>query len=549
MSLLETSSAHDFRVAVLVLCVWSLLLCSLPWCRFCEKARRLRSVLAAWICMHQDPDLIEEEVLVVYKQRKLAWRRKGVQYFTSIALAMCLIQTVRLLQSIINGVTDRVLSPVQDYLVIILTVYAVVFPYLFNFMDKKDRIATFVWWCDVFHQLSIHSLQAAAKPEYFQLTVLTLAPMRFFMAFLTMDVRLTAFNGAVYTAIYAWVRFSLPEPGHIGLDVRNQAVLVIVLVCIDATIQKLVEAEAVSLAKASKMCAASAGLLDLFCDCVIELSHDLHILSDARKFAAMLFFGKDNTMIGSSFRSYLEESCREKLHQALHGASGDGGPPTGALSARVRDSLGTWLSVELFYIRFRGIDMETRFLVGLRESCQDHSVMGVYQEPLHRAQRAETSMAEPGADTSADTNHARTARPDRESAHPRVSPSEGLVLEPMLPTKPLTSEQGKLGLAKSVLSSVNFILDDSACCDWHEAIRNFVGILEGLLHKHPCVADFSCDTSWQCGHCGVLGSTRPNDERCHCCWGVDQQDSAGSAYWQSKKNATAFGAETPTTDL
>eukprot|EP00929_Paragymnodinium_shiwhaense_P042152 TRINITY_DN21865_c0_g1_i1.p1 TRINITY_DN21865_c0_g1~~TRINITY_DN21865_c0_g1_i1.p1 ORF type:complete len:545 (-),score=46.12 TRINITY_DN21865_c0_g1_i1:26-1660(-) len=544
MSPLMATNAHDFRIAVGVLCVWVLALGSVSWCRLCENARQLRYILAAWVCARKNPNLIDDEVLALSKQRKLEWRKQGVQKLMAGVFWLCLVFTARVLQSISDGVTERIISPVQDYLLLFLTIYATVFPYILNFVEKRGRTADFLLCCDHFNMLLMHIMVAGAIPQILPLVSLALLPLRFFMAMLTLNVRLTAFHGLVNTAVYTCVLYSSSEKHWNTHEIQNQAIIAVVLVFADGITQRLKESEAVSITKANKILVASGRLLDLFCDCIMELSHDLQILSDARRFAAMLFLGKDNTMIGSRFTNYVDKDCLERLDQALHGVSGgEGGPPAGALSVRVRDSLGSWLAVEMFYIRFRGVDTKTRYLVGLREPNQDQERPASDEDalPCTRRQRA-TPEDGPISRNRIDAGGQTAPTDSRQPIVQKAAP------EPFLAGKPLTTLQGKRALVNATLRSVNFLQHGRACCPHHEAMESFIGTLNALLQQ-PCDVNFSCYTSWQCDHCKVLASSRPVDNVCRCCSKIVDSGQQDAANWQSSTNATVFGADTPTTDL
>eukprot|EP00929_Paragymnodinium_shiwhaense_P040012 TRINITY_DN20929_c0_g1_i5.p1 TRINITY_DN20929_c0_g1~~TRINITY_DN20929_c0_g1_i5.p1 ORF type:complete len:359 (+),score=37.52 TRINITY_DN20929_c0_g1_i5:87-1163(+) len=352
------TNGHEFRIVVGILSLWAVALFLIPWCSLWGFVKRTwSSVAARFSTQRQSMDSIDAEVGAVLRQRQLEWQADCVQKFVALSLCVTLSLTARMLQNITTGMApdERIMSGCQDYMSLGVVTYSLSFRYMYKIAATRGGLPKFLEVCGVCHMLAILGILAGARPEMIHMTNLALLPFRCLLAGTTLNTWLTSFYGLLYTAVYAVVISTIPGRHENYQHILNSLVLALVLVCADATTQRLIETEARGVTKVNIMCRASGRLLDLFCDAVMEVSHDWDILSDARKMAALLFLGQDNTMIGSSFRHYMHEQCLQKFDSALH-VSDDGhqneeaDPPAGALPVRLRDSFGNWLSFELSWL-------------------------------------------------------------------------------------------------------------------------------------------------------------------------------------------------------
>ncbi|CAE7777090.1 unnamed protein product [Symbiodinium sp. CCMP2456] len=112
---------------------------------------------------------------------------------------------------------------------------------------------------------------------------------------------------------------------------------------------------------------AVSGLLLGFCDAVVEVEAEtLQLTEDSRQLSTMLLHGQrlnSAGLAGRNFLGFFSEEDRERIKDSL----GTGGSQTLAINARMLDSLGSHVKVELLHIQFRNPDGHLRRLIGMRE--------------------------------------------------------------------------------------------------------------------------------------------------------------------------------------
>jgi len=114
---------------------------------------------------------------------------------------------------------------------------------------------------------------------------------------------------------------------------------------------------------------ATATLLNLMCDVVVELDANLKLVRQAPKLEAMLAL---HSTRAATLQQYMPNEVDQSRFQDVlcpEGLQGDVSMSyePGALHSTLRDSWGNHISVEMFYIQFRGPDLCLRTFVGLRE--------------------------------------------------------------------------------------------------------------------------------------------------------------------------------------
>mmetsp|Transcript_122256 Transcript_122256/g.391003 ORF Transcript_122256/g.391003 Transcript_122256/m.391003 type:complete len:460 (+) Transcript_122256:50-1429(+) len=111
---------------------------------------------------------------------------------------------------------------------------------------------------------------------------------------------------------------------------------------------------------------ATATLLNLMCDVVVELDANLKLVRQAPKLEAMLAL---HSTRAATLQQYMPNEVDQSRFQDVLCPEGDVSLSyePGALHSTLRDSWGNHISVEMFYIQFRGPDLCLRTFVGLRE--------------------------------------------------------------------------------------------------------------------------------------------------------------------------------------
>jgi len=112
--------------------------------------------------------------------------------------------------------------------------------------------------------------------------------------------------------------------------------------------------------------AVSALLLGL-CDAVVETDDKLHLTEDSRQLSTMLLQGQGTRgdLAGRDLLSFFCAEDKEHIRQSFKATSN--ATQTTALNARMHDSLGNTLRVELLHIQFNNLAGELCHLVGMRE--------------------------------------------------------------------------------------------------------------------------------------------------------------------------------------
>jgi len=112
--------------------------------------------------------------------------------------------------------------------------------------------------------------------------------------------------------------------------------------------------------------AVSALLLGL-CDAVVETDDKLHLTEDSRQLSTMLLQGQGSRgdLAGRDLLSFFCAEDKEHIRQSFKATSN--ATQTTALNARMHDSLGNTLRVELLHIQFNNLAGELCHLVGMRE--------------------------------------------------------------------------------------------------------------------------------------------------------------------------------------
>jgi len=134
---------------------------------------------------------------------------------------------------------------------------------------------------------------------------------------------------------------------------------------------------------------AVSRLLHGFCDAVVELDEDL-MLTDARQLSTILLHSTPSE--GADFLSYFSAEDLPRVRECLK-RPGQGWPPL-ALNAKMIDSIGSEVHVELLHVQFSTVERKEGHYVGMREMQDIHSVVGPLQ-PVDNIREHSTGSGSP----------------------------------------------------------------------------------------------------------------------------------------------------------
>ncbi|OLQ08810.1 hypothetical protein AK812_SmicGene7660 [Symbiodinium microadriaticum] len=140
---------------------------------------------------------------------------------------------------------------------------------------------------------------------------------------------------------------------------------------------------------------AVSGLLLGYCDAVVEVDSSLKLTDASRQLSTLLLHGHGisaGSLAGYDFLSFFHVDDREHIGASL-GAKHESTQAL-ALNARMQDSLGNFVKIEILFTSFQNADGEECRLVGMRE-FQDFSSVAV---PLPAGPALSPAEASPSQD-------------------------------------------------------------------------------------------------------------------------------------------------------
>ncbi|CAK9042745.1 unnamed protein product [Durusdinium trenchii] len=180
----------------------------------------------------------------------------------------------------------------------------------------------------------------------------------------------------------------LPRPAEVGMDgsrFQPTAEMMIIIAAAFAVRHQTYRNVLVSLELRSRSVQRSAvlRLLHGFCDAVVELDAELRIM-DARQLAAILLHSRTQQE-GRDFVSYFVPEDRKRIRDGLLRPGED--LPALAVNAKMTDSSGTEVNVELLHVQFQEGEDEQRHYVGMREiQSAEPELVAPLQQDLPRAE-------------------------------------------------------------------------------------------------------------------------------------------------------------------
>jgi len=113
---------------------------------------------------------------------------------------------------------------------------------------------------------------------------------------------------------------------------------------------------------------AVSSLLDMMCDAVLDLDHEMQFKSHFAKLSNMLMHGNGRSLQGLTLSTFIgDRSDKEAYEDALRQSrDGTNTKPT-MLNLRLRDAIGNKVKVALYHVPYTSISGGTHHIIGLRE--------------------------------------------------------------------------------------------------------------------------------------------------------------------------------------
>jgi len=240
--------------------------------------------------------------------------------------------------------------------------------------------------------------------------------------------------------------------------------------------------------------AATTRMLELVCDVVVELDSDLAIRDNAQRFAAMLSLNPAKVK-GTCMQDYmLNDDDKQRFEQRLLAAKDDpDGSLPGVAHVTLRDSCGSRISAEVFYLHFRSSG-DDRMLVGIQET-PDYRPVAELRQSHSQSQfiAACTSEEETPGDEKVST--ASASQPMSGSS----LTARSLLVRQCRRTTKRAEDLSLLGC----FLTWNVAVRMTACCAYHGYIQEAYKSLQ-RLQKRRCIRTFCPSWEAQCKECGLF---------------------------------------------
>eukprot|EP00406_Dinophysis_acuminata_P034307 CAMPEP_0179373144 /NCGR_PEP_ID=MMETSP0797-20121207/86653_1 /TAXON_ID=47934 /ORGANISM="Dinophysis acuminata, Strain DAEP01" /LENGTH=288 /DNA_ID=CAMNT_0021089145 /DNA_START=57 /DNA_END=920 /DNA_ORIENTATION=- len=247
---------------------------------------------------------------------------------------------------------------------------------------------------------------------------------------------------------------------------------------------------------------ASMSLLDMVCDVVVELGSDMAIAGSSQAMGALLIRGSGTSFEGVPFGDLIPDPYeRSKFVECM--SASDRGPevPVGTCRVHLSDSLNNPVGVDVFSVRVDTLDMECRYLLGLREFSDVIPAPPAFE----RAQRARyrRDPAREGTPPSCVSGDLGSREPPEAPAPEAPRQNVEILCYPGL----LESRADiKCRDILSAMSQWNITPPRVFCCPFHAYVKEVQNIARHGLSQMPCIAEFPKSALWvlQCQQCASL---------------------------------------------
>eukprot|EP00929_Paragymnodinium_shiwhaense_P036557 TRINITY_DN19572_c0_g1_i2.p1 TRINITY_DN19572_c0_g1~~TRINITY_DN19572_c0_g1_i2.p1 ORF type:complete len:585 (-),score=38.97 TRINITY_DN19572_c0_g1_i2:70-1824(-) len=443
------------------------------------------------------------------------WRWTFIVQFNLDGLCAMGLISISIFLKQLTAPTDRWWTAAQDYVFVMGFALVVTFHFfaesLRQRLQGRDLTHAYYLLCMVLSGLFV----ACSASEGLYAADVAVTPVRLALSMIPLKKRYLIMGHLVFDVMAYW-RFHLAqqEAGGIFFEgfISVHATVTVAFLAASRTVEQVLLAESQANARTSVMYAAARRLLDLLCDSVLELGLDLHLITDAPSFAAMLFLNNRNSLAGAKMTSFMSESDSGELLKILIGVGAGHGPDVGALNAVFRDSAGNSLQLELFYIFITSTETETRYLIGLREHTN------VEPRQLRTLSQLSASSGAAGwVDYDALPDISDISDTGTSSSDPSAGPMQLLAVPGLIPT----AMEVKRTMVGDLLRQFCFRKQRKShrfgnCCERHSALKDLLRVVVFLQHE-PCDASFAYHCAWQCKACGVLHQHGSPEDGCSLC--------------------------------
>ncbi|CAE8692916.1 unnamed protein product [Polarella glacialis] len=355
--------------------------------------------------------------------------------------------------------------------------------------------------------------------------------IRFGLSFVAGSPGVSAVLNCIYSALSCYVFAGLQQTSpdlseHFGQDCSRdfaiqEAILCVVVSIIGlATDMRLVsEASSTIKVKASHAEHQSLSmLLNTICDVVVELDSFFGLVDKGERLSAFLLQGPGRSLRKTCFLDFMyqaadRESFSQHLQQPRHGLLRDMAIP---IHARMRDSSGFALHVELIHAQYERLDGSVRYIVGIRELAEgSQGCPAVSEGPEPEMLGSGLRRPAPsviGALESRDVERGTPGLQEKNDfspvalpGRPSRTPSAASKTKLLLPNFRETPVQTRLMSILSLMSRWNVQVSAKTCrcCTFHAVAKEVVFATNLLKHK-ACLNMADICNDWQCPSCGIM---------------------------------------------
>eukprot|EP00429_Kryptoperidinium_foliaceum_P002127 CAMPEP_0176026062 /NCGR_PEP_ID=MMETSP0120_2-20121206/12762_1 /TAXON_ID=160619 /ORGANISM="Kryptoperidinium foliaceum, Strain CCMP 1326" /LENGTH=475 /DNA_ID=CAMNT_0017359257 /DNA_START=335 /DNA_END=1762 /DNA_ORIENTATION=- len=282
-------------------------------------------------------------------------------------------------------------------------------------------------------------------------------------------------------------------------------------------------------------------LMELVCDVVVNLDPQLRLSDAASRLSAMVNFRGEASLLGMRLQDFMpDEADKAGFEGCVLATSGmsdeEAGTKPRMLHARLRDSLGNLIKVELFCASIQTL-LGTSYVVGIREFGDGIAELADRTPPL---ELSGGPSPEQGSRRSRQPKQTTRARRVSKRMVGEIRGDDALSESDSASSQSVCSggSAQKLRLFPTTMMGLDFALatvmgrievdvgEASDCCPFHLRLRMLREATE-RLQAFDCATAFGADENLQCQSCGFLnrdglsglrGKRRtPRDKVCFAC--------------------------------
>ncbi|CAE8630531.1 unnamed protein product [Polarella glacialis] len=359
--------------AILLLCQGCILVKS-AWETFrssgpCQLKRLVQSCQWKRFWRTQDLDPVAKIVSSRMDHRRIKQARAALVQGSNFLGLLCL----SILWSILHHGKQRITSGQSVILLVslLLGLLATLFPTLVR------RTTLYLWYSSSMMML-ILGLVFAGTRDHLLHSSLAMWVFRLLLSVAHLDaVSATFWNGLYFaTSCSAYFVFASDDQTRINLDT-----LVFLEMMMLASVTSLVIGfERISLVECrmdveargfKNQKTATGKLLNIVCELVFKLDTEMRFTEDNVAFKTFLMLSGGRSLLGRTLMEFMRDpDDKQAFKKMLLAADPAGDTCAGVFHTRMSDSVGSMVTVEIFYCKFEGIDYRMRYLVGIRE-CTD----------------------------------------------------------------------------------------------------------------------------------------------------------------------------------